>query len=399
LLLQIGKQYRLFEEKEMTGLRFGIALLLVFGSLNARVAAQSGAAPKVETRSFGTTHSGKETQLYVLRNTRGMEVAITNFGATVVSIKVPDRTGHVDDVVLGYDNARGYEEGKAHFGGTVGRYANRIAHGRFVLDGHTYTLPKNNGDNTLHGGVVGFDKRVWTAQEIPSVDGVATEFRYVSVDGEEAFPGTLAAKVVFTLYGDKNELRIDYTAGTDKPTVVNLTNHSYFNLSGQGSGDILATVLQLNASRFTPVDETLIPTGELRLVKGTPFDFTKPVAIGERIDGIDLQLRYGRGYDHNWVLDGKGDSAEPVLAAIARDPKSGRVLEVLTTEPGLQLYTGNFLDGTEHGKGGVAYQRRTAFCLETQHFPDSPNHPSFPSTTLEPRKPFHSTTVFRFSVM
>jgi len=383
----------------MTELRFGIALLLVSGSMSCCALAQSDTAPKIETRSFGTVHSGKEMQLYVLRNNRGMEVAITNFGATVVSIKVPDRSGHVDDVVLGYDNARGYEEGKAHFGGTVGRYANRIAHGRFVLDGRTYTLPKNNGDNTIHGGVLGFDKRVWSAQEVPSAEGVALEFRYVGVDGEEAFPGTVAAKVTFTLYKDETELRIDYTAGTDKPTVINLTNHSYFNLSGQGSGDILATVLQLNASRFTPVDETQIPTGELRTVKDTPFDFTKPVAIGERIDGKDLQLRYGHGYDLNWVLDAKADSPEPTLAAVARDNKSGRVLEVLTTEPGVQLYTSNFLDGSEHGKGGVAYQRRTAFCLETQHFPDSPNHPNFPSTTLEPRKPFHSTTIYRFSVM
>jgi len=383
----------------MTGLRFGIALLLVSGGMSCYALAQSDTAPKIETRSFGTVHSGKEMQLYVLRDNRGMEVAITNFGATVVSIKVPDRSGHVDDVVLGYDNARGYEEGKAHFGGTVGRYANRIAHGRFVLDGRTYTLPKNNGDNTIHGGVLGFDKRVWSAQEVPSADGVALEFRYVSVDGEEAFPGTVAAKVTFTLYKDENELRIDYTAGTDKPTVINLTNHSYFNLSGQGSGDILATVLQLNASRFTPVDETQIPTGELRTVKNTPFDFTKPVALGERIDGKDLQLRYGHGYDLNWVLDAKADSSEPTLAAVARDNKSGRVLEVLTTEPGVQLYTSNFLDGSEHGKGGVAYERRTAFCLETQHFPDSPNHPNFPSTTLEPRKPFHSTTIYRFSVM
>lgn len=383
----------------MTGLRFGIAVLLLLSPISYRTSAQETLAPKIEKRSFGAIRSGKEMQLYTLRNSGGMEVAITNYGATVVSIKVPDRSGHVDDVVLGYDNARGYEEGKAHFGGTIGRYANRIAHGRFVLDGHTYTLSKNNGDNTLHGGVFGFDKRVWTAEEVPSADGAAMEFRYVSVDGEEAFPGTVAAKVVFTLYKDKNELKIDYTAGTDKPTVINLTNHSYFNLSGQGSGDILATVLQLHASRYTPVDETQIPTGELRTVKDTPFDFTKPVAIGERIDQNELQLRYGHGYDLNWVLDAKGDGSEPALTAIASDNKSGRVLEVLTTEPGVQLYTSNFLDGTEHGKGGVAYQRRTAFCLETQHFPDSPNHQNFPSTTLEPRKPFHSTTIYRFSVM
>jgi len=382
----------------MSGHRSWIVALLILGSLNALAFAQSGTAPKIETRSFGATHSGKEMQLYVLRNNLGTEVAITNFGATIVSIKVADRSGHIDDVVLGYDTARQYEEGKAHFGGTVGRYANRIAQGQFVLDDRTYKLPKNDGDNTLHGGVLGFDKRVWSAREIPSADGPAMEFRYVSVDGEEAFPGTLAAKVVFTLNKDKNELRIDYTAGTDKPTVVNLTNHSYFNLSGQGSGNILATVLQLNASRFTPVEETQIPTGELRPVKGTPFDFAKPLAIGERIEADDLQLRYGHGYDHNWVLDGKSDSSELVLAAIALDTKSGRVLEVLTTEPGLQLYTGNSLDGTERGKGGIAYQRRTAFCLETQHFPDSPNHANFPSTTLEPRQSFHSTTIFRFSV-
>ena len=379
--------------------RFTIAVLLFLSPMSPSVSAQEAAAPKIEKRSFGAIHSGKETQLYTMKNNRGMEVSITTYGATIVSIKVPDRSAHVDDVALGYDNARGYEEGKQHIGGTIGRYANRIAHGRFVLDGHTYTLPKNNGDNTLHGGVLGFDKRMWSAQEIPSADGVAMEFRYVSVDGEEAFPGTLAAKVVFTLYKDKNELRIDYSAATDKPTVINMTNHSYFNLSGQGSGDILATVLQLNASRFTPVDETQIPTGELRPVKGTPFDFTKPVAIGERIDTNELQLRYGRGYDHNWVLDATGNSTEPALAATARDPKSGLVLEVLTTEPGVQLYTANFLDGSEHGKGGIAYQRRTAFCLETQHFPDSPNHPDFPSTTLLPRQAFHSTTIYRFSVM
>ncbi len=383
----------------MSGLRLGIAVLLLLNPVSRRASAQEIAAPKIETRSFGAIQSGEEMQLYVLKNNRAMEVAITNYGATVVSIKVSDRTGHVDDVVLGYDSARQYEEGKAHFGGTVGRYANRIAHGKFALDGRTYTLPKNNGDNTLHGGVLGFDKRVWSAKETPSADGIAMEFRYVSVDGEEGFPGTVAAKVVFTLLKDKNELRIDYTAGTDKPTVINLTNHSYFNLSGQGSGDILATVLQLNASRFTPMDKTLIPTGELRSVKDTPLDFTKPLAIGERIDVNDLQLRYGRGYDHNWVLDLKGKGLEPALAATASDPKSGRVLQVLTTEPGLQLYTGNFLDGSEHGKGGVVYQQRTAFCLETQHFPDSPNHPNFPSTTLVPGQPFHSTTIFRFSAM
>jgi aldose 1-epimerase len=382
----------------MSVLRSGMLALLLLTLMNHNVFAKPGSTSSVEVRPFGATSPGQAADLYVLTNRHGMVVAITNFGATIVSIKVPDRTGHADDVVLGYDNAQGYEAGKAHIGGTIGRYGNRIAHGSFKLDGHAYTLPKNNGENTLHGGITGFDKKIWAAKEVSGKDGAAVQFTYVSPDGEEGFPGTLTATVVFTLYKEKNELRIDYTASTDKPTVVNLTNHSYFNLSGQGSGDILATLLQLNASRFTPVDASLIPTGELRPVKNTPFDFTKPVAIGERINADDEQIKYGRGYDHNWVLDAKPGSAKPELAAIARDPKSGRVLEVLTTEPGVQFYTGNFLDGSERGKGSLAYERRTAFCLETQHFPDSPNHPGFPSTTLLPGKPYHSTTIFRFSV-
>jgi aldose 1-epimerase len=256
-------------------------------------------------------------------------------------------------------------------------------------------LPKNDGDNTLHGGISGFNKKIWTAKEVPSKDGVALQFTYVSPDGEEGFPGTLTATILFTVYSDRNELRIDYMASTDKTTVVNLTNHSYFNLAGQGNGDILSHKLQLNASKFTPVDATLIPTGELRDVKNTPFDFTHAVAIGERINGSDEQLKFGRGYDHNWVLDRKAGEKEPGLAAVALEANSGRVLEVLTTEPGVQFYSGNFLDGV-HGKGGAVYPLRSAFCLETQHFPDSPNHANFPSTTLSPGKPLHSTTIFRF---
>lgn len=382
----------------MPVLRWCMFVLLVLAMANQNAFAGPSPTQAIQVHPFGVISSGQTTDLYVLTNNRGMVVAITNFGATVVSIKVPDRTGHVDDILLGYDAAKGYEAGDAHFGGTIGRYGNRIAHGSFTLDGHVYTLPKNNGENTLHGGIHGFDKKIWAAKEVDSKDGAAVRFTYVSPDGEEGFPGTLTTTVTFTLYKDKDELRIDYTASTDKPTVVNLTNHSYFNLSGQGSGDILATRLQLNASRFTPVDASMIPTGELRAVKGTPFDFTKPVAIGERINADGEQIKFGRGYDHNWVLDAKAGSATPELAAIAHDPKSGRVLEVLTTEPGVQFYTGNFLDGSEHGKGGIAYQQRTAFCLETQHFPDSPNHPSFPTTTLLPGKTFHSTTIFRFSV-
>lgn len=382
----------------MSVLRLGVGLLLALTLTSGRSSAEPAIKSSVKVQPFGAIASGDKTDLYVLTNSRGMTVAITNYGATVVSIKVPDRTRKFADVVLGYDSAKEYEEGTAHFGGTVGRYANRIAHGSFTLAGKTYTLPKNNGENTLHGGLLSFDKKMWTAKEVPSKEGVAVEFTYVSPDGEEGFPGAMTLTVMFTLQNAKNELRIDYTASTDKPTVVNLTNHSYFNLAGQGNGDILSQTVQLNASKFTPVDSGLIPTGELRAVRDTPFDFTRPVPIGQRINGDDEQLKLGRGYDHNWVLDRKTGFSGIELAAVARDPKSGRVLDVLTTEPGIQLYTGNFLDGTAHGKGGKVYEQRYAFCLETQHFPDSPNHAGFPSTTLFPSKPYHSTTIFRFSV-
>jgi aldose 1-epimerase len=378
-------------------LRFCISLFVVLTLTIAESSGNSASKPSVQVKPFGAIASGEKTDLYVLTNSRGMTVAITNFGATVVSIKVPDRSGKFADVVLGFDTAKEYQDGTAHIGGTVGRYANRIAHGSFTLAGKTFTLPKNNGENTLHGGLIGFDKKIWATKEAPSKEGVAVEFTYVSPDGEEGFPGTMTTTVVFTLLNAKNELRIDYSASTDKPTVVNLTNHSYFNLAGQGNGDILAQTLQLNASRFTPVDAGLIPTGELRNVKNTPFDFTRPVAIGERIKGEDEQLKLGRGYDHNWVLDRRTGFPGIEPAAVARDPKSGRVLEVLTTEPGIQFYTGNFLDGTAHGKEGKVYEQRYAFCLETQHFPDSPNHAGFPSTTLFPSRPFHSTTILRFS--
>ena len=381
----------------MSFLRIGTGVLLALTLTGVRSWGAPAAKSSVKVQPFGAIASGEKTDLYVLTNNRGMTVAITNYGATVVSIKVPDRAGKFADVVLGFDTAKEYEDGTAHIGGTVGRYANRIAHGSFTLAGKTYTLPKNNGENTLHGGLLSFDKKIWTAKEVPSKEGVAVEFTYVSADGEEGFPGTMTATVLFTLLNAKNELRIDYTASTDKPTVVNLTNHSYFNLAGQGNGDILSQTLQLNASKFTPIDSGLIPTGELRNVKNTPFDFTHPVAIGARINGEDEQLKLGRGYDHNWVLDRKTGFSGIELAAIARDPKSGRELEVLTTEPGIQFYTGNFLDGTAHGKGGKVYEQRFAFCLETQHFPDSPNHAGFPTTTLFPSKPFHSTTILRFS--
>jgi len=382
----------------MSVLRSGMGLLLALTLTNVMCSADPASKSSVKVQPFGAIASGEKTDLYVLTNSRGMTVAITTYGATVQSIKVPDRAGKFADVVLGFDTPKEYEDGTAHIGGTIGRYANRIAHGTFTLAGKTYTLPKNNGENTLHGGVLGFDKRIWAAKEVASKEGVAVEFTYASADGEEGFPGTMTLTVTFTLLKAKNELRIDYSASTDKQTVVNLTNHSYFNLAGQGNGDILSQTVQLNATKFTPVDSGLIPTGELRDVKGTPFDFRRSTAIGERINESDEQLKLGRGYDHNWVLDRKTGFSGIELAAVARDPKSGRVLEVLTTEPGIQLYTGNFLDGTAHGKGGRVYEQRYAFCLETQHFPDSPNHAGFPSTTLFPSKPFHSTTILRFSV-
>jgi aldose 1-epimerase len=360
----------------------------------ALAAAADTPAKKMNKQPFGKTKSGEAVDLYTLANSKGMEVAITSYGGIVVSLKVPDRAGRSADVVLGFDNLDGYLKDPPYFGAIVGRYGNRIAKGRFTLNGREYRLPQNNGENALHGGLRGFDKRVWTARDVSSTAGPALELTYVSKDGEEGYPGTLTTKVVYTLT-DNNELKIDYTATTDKDTVVNLTNHSYFNLAGQGEGDILGHLVQLNADRFTPVDAGLIPTGELRPVAGTPFDFRKPAAIGARINNNDEQLKIGRGYDHNFVLNSGGDS----LAAAARvtEPKSGRVMEVLTTEPGLQFYTGNFLDGSIRGKGGKTYNQRYGFCMETQHFPDSPNKPSFPSTVLKPGAQYRTTTIYRFS--
>ena len=356
--------------------------------------------PSLQVRTFGLLSSGQTADLYLLTNAAGMQVALTNYGATVVSLKVPDRGGHSADVVLGYDTPKEYETDKSYFGGTIGRYANRIANGKFSLAGQHCTLAKNNGNNSLHGGARGFNKRMWTANEIPGQHNLAVEFTYVSPAGEENFSGTLTTKVRFTLPHDKNELEIDYTAITDQPTIANLTNHSYFNLSAEGSGDILSHVLQLHAANFTPVDSTLIPTGEIRSVQNTPFDFTQPHPIGSRIHQPDEQLQFAKGYDHNWVLNKTNDAtdnAAPQLAAIASDPHSGRILEVLTTEPGVQFYTGNFLDDSIRGKSGKPYPLRSAFCLETQHFPDSPNHPDFPSTLVSPNNPLHSKTIFRFS--
>lgn len=345
--------------------------------------------------SFGKTPDGQAVDLYTLRNKNGMEVAITNYGADIVRLKVPDRHGSIADVVLGYDNLEGYIRDKAYFGATIGRYGNRIAHGKFTLNGHVYNLPKNDGDNTLHGGTSGFNKRVWKVKDVSTPGAAALEMSYLSKDGDEGFPGNLSVTVRFTL-ADDNSLKIEYAATTDKDTVVNLTNHSYFNLAGQGQGNILGQQLMLRASRFTPINAGLIPTGQILSVKGTPLDFTKSTAIGARINDNYEQLKLAHGYDHNFVLDAKA-ARKPALAARAYDPGSGRVLEIWTTQPGVQFYSGNFLDGTVAGKGGVKYPFRSGFCLETQHFPDSPNQPKFPSTELKAGRWFRSTTIYKFS--
>jgi aldose 1-epimerase len=341
---------------------------------------------------FGNTRDGVTVFLFTLTNQNGVRAKITNYGGILVSFETPDRDGTMADVVLGFDSLDGYfENPDPYFGALIGRYGNRIGHARFWLHGKEYTLEKNDGDNSLHGGVNGFNKRVWRPRTLP--EG-GLELTYLSRDGEGGYPGNLMAMVIYHLT-DANELRIDYSATTDKPTVVNLTNHSYFNLKGAGQGDILGHQVTLNADRFTPVDAGLIPTGELRSVVGTPFDFRKSTAAGARIEQPEEQLELARGYDHNWVINRTG--ADLVLAARVVELESGRILEALTTEPGVQFYTGNFLDGTIQGKGAKVYGRRYGLCLETQHFPDSPNHPAFPSTELRPDEQFHSTTVFRVS--
>ena len=340
--------------------------------------------------SFGTLPSGEQVQIYTLTNSAGLEARIMDYGATVVSLKVPDRDGNLGDIILGFDNIDGYLSGQPYFGAIVGRYGNRIGDAKFSLDGKTYTLPANDGPNCLHGGIKGFDKRIWT---VVSADSSSLKLRYVSADGEEGFPGTLTAEVTYTVTPD-NGLKIDYRATTDAPTVVNLTNHSYFNLKDGGKTNILENEVMINADRFTPVSATLIPTGELRPVEGTPFDFREPHVVGDRIDADDEQLKYGKGYDINYVLNRTGDGLE--LAARVYSPASGRVMEVRTDQPGIQFYTGNYVDGIM-GKGGTVYNARAALCLETQHYPDSPNKPEFPSTTLRPGETYQTTTVFNFS--
>jgi aldose 1-epimerase len=351
------------------------------------------ASPRVtlSQTEFGSTPAGP-ARLYTLANRSGMTATITNYGGIVTSLRVPDRNGKIDDVVLGYATLDGYLKKHPYFGAIIGRYGNRIAKARFSLDGVEYKLAANNGVNALHGGLQGFDKQLWEASDV-SVSDPALELRYVSRNGEEGYPGRLAVAVTYTVTTD-NELRIDYTATTDKPTVLNLTNHSYFNLAGQGNGDILGHEMQINAAHFTPVDAGLIPTGEIRPVAGTPLDFRKPEKIGARIEASDEQIRRGGGYDHNFVL-GTGEGLK--LAARVYEPGSGRVMEVHTTEPGVQFYTGNFLDGSLTGKGDKSYKKRYGFCLETQHYPDSPNQPAFPPVALRPGSEYRSRTVYRFS--
>lgn len=352
------------------------------------VAAQRG----VEKTSFGKVKGGQAVDSYTLRNSSGTEAVIITYGARVRSLKCPDASGKIADIVLGFDDIEGYQGENPYFGAIVGRYGNRIAKGKFTLDGKTYTLARNNGENALHGGLKGFDKVLWQAKEVTGSGSPAVELTYVSKDGEEGYPGTLRATIRYALTDD-GELKIDYEASSDKSTVVNLTNHSYFNLAGEGSGDILGHRIRIDADRFTPVDAGLIPTGELKSVAGTPFDFRQGRPIGERIAASDEQIVRGKGYDHNFVLNGYAGRLRKVVRVT--EPKSGRVLEVSTTEPGVQFYTGNFLDGSVRGKGGKAYGHRGAFCLETQHFPDSPNQPSFPSTVLTPGKIRKSSTMYK----
>ena len=372
-----------------------LAMVLLFGAglsscvITPEKMEHSPIDPKRATAFAAKDSNGHEIALYTLRNKNGMIVELSNFGATIVSINVPDKNGNIENVTLGYDDHAGLASGNSYFGCIVGRYGNRIAKGKFKIDGVEYSAPLNNGVNTLHGGIRSIDKQVWKAR----VMNDAISFSITVPDGENGYPGNLKLKVVYSLRED-NSIAIDYTATTDKTTVINVTNHTYFNLTGDPNNKILDHELMINADRFTPVDSTLIPTGELRAVKGTPFDFTLPKSIGKDINEAYEQLQFGGGYDHNFVLN-KLKPEQP--AVVVKEKKSGRVMKVYTTEPGVQFYTGNFLNGNEKGRG-TAYQHRTGFCLETQHFPDSPNQPSFPSTLLKPGETFKSQTIYAFGV-
>lgn len=373
-----------------------IAVILAGLLAPAALPAMSPSAPALTHVPFGQLPDGRTAELFTLTNGRGMKVEITNYGGIVVRLETLDRHGVPGDIVLGYDTLAGYlGDTQTYFGALIGRYANRVAFGKFSLDGHAYQLAINNGKNSLHGGSAGFNRRLWTARDVSTSRAPALQLTYVSASGEEGYPGKLTVQVVYTLT-ENNELAIAYAATTDRDTVLNLTNHSYFNLSGAGHGDILNTWLRIFAHQYTPINAELIPTGPIARVGDTPLDFTRSTPIGARIHAPDAQLEFAHGYDFNYVLDagGWGQLAE---AADAFDPASGRELKVYTTQPGLQFYTGNFLDGSIHGKGGLVYERHGGFCLETQHFPDSPNHAKFPTTELKPHETFKQETVYAFS--
>jgi aldose 1-epimerase len=359
-------------------------------------AAKAADKTDITKADFGTTRDGKKVDIYTLTNANGLQTKITNYGGTVVSLLVPDRVGTLADIVLGFDHLKDFETQSPYFGAIIGRYGNRIGKAKFTLDGVEYKLAANNGENHLHGGLKGFDKVVWDAEPFQNKKGVGLKLHRISADMEEGYPGNLDVTITYTLTNE-DELQIDYMATTDKPTVCNLTNHSYFNLAGQGNGTILNHELMLAANYYTPVDSGLIPTGEIAPVKGTPMDFTKPIAIGARIGADFEQLKYGGGYDHNWVLC-KDPSDVMTLAAEVYEPTSGRVMKIYTEEPGIQFYCGNFLDGTLTGKNGKVYPKRSGFCLETQHYPDSPNKPNFPSVVLRPGQTYKTTTIHKFSV-
>lgn len=368
------------------------AVIVLLAASSWAQTAAAGKGARVDKTSFGTTKDGQAVDLYTLTNAGGIVAKVITYGALLTELHVPDRAGTKADIVLGFPSLDKYEADHPYFGATIGRVANRIAFAKFRLNGQDYPLAANNGPHHLHGGIRGFDKRVWKAQAVPAANGAAVRLTYTSADMEEGYPGVLTATVVYTLT-NANELRLEYTATTDKPTIVNLTNHSYFNLAGEGQGTILDHELTIMADRFTPVDNTLIPTGEIASVRGTVMDFNRATPIGARI--AEVPGAAPGGYDHNYVLSHGGGVL--AMSASVRDPKSGRVMDVLTTEPGVQLYTGNFLDGSLTGKAGAAYQRHAGFCLETQHFPDSINQPAFPPVVLQPGRTFKSTTVYRFS--
>ena len=382
---------------------FRVTALFLGAALTAMMSQPSSAADETSAKPFGQTRDGKTAQLYTLRNNNGCEAKITNYGAIVVSLTMPDKKGQLSDVVLGFDSLAkyltdDYAEHCPYFGSVPGRYANRIAAGKFSLEGKQYQLAINNPPNTLHGGTRGFDKQLWDGKLLSSADGPALQLEYVSKDGEEGYPGTLTAKVIYTLTNN-NELKVDLEATTDKTTVVNLTQHSYFNLKGEGNGTILDHEVKLDAEKFTPVaDAGSIPTGELRDVKGTPFDFTTPHRIGERNTQDEPQLDYGKGYDHNFVISGDYSTHKLRPAAHVYEAASGRTLDVEITAPGMQFYTGNFLDGHLIGKSGKAYGKNFGFCMEPQDYPDSPNKPSFPSAVLKPGETYRSSIVYRFGV-